>query len=65
MNMKKIISIVMMAVMTSLLTLEAFAASDITRKEAEKIALRDANTSRSKVSRFESEKERGKYEVEF
>ena len=63
--MKKIISAALMLVMASAFTLEAFASSGITREEAERIALRDANASRSKVSRFESEKEHGRYEIEF
>ena len=58
-------AVMVLIVMTLAMTVSSFAASEITLDEAEKIALKDAKVTRSEVKRFESERDGGKYEVEF
>ena len=63
--MKKIISTVMMVLMVISMSAVSFAGSQITSKEALRIALKDAHLTRAKVTKVENEYEHGKYEVEF
>lgn len=63
--MRRITAAAALIVMTIAMTVSSFAASGISLKKAEKIALKDAGVKRSQVKNFESERDGGKYEVEF
>ena len=64
-KMKRMLAVIAMIVMTVSMTVTSFAGTDISEKEAVKIALRNAGLTRAEVYRLEAEREHGKYEVEF
>ncbi len=64
-NIRKAAAVGVLIAVTIVMTVTSFAGSGITKKDAEKIALRDAGVKRSQVKRFESEREHGKFEIEF
>lgn len=66
--LKKIVTVGILIIMTLAMTAASFAESGITKiskKDAEKIALKDAGLKRTEVKRLESEYDDGKYEVDF
>ena len=66
--LKKMTTVGILIIMTLAMTAASFAESgitNITRKDAEKIALKDAGLTRSEVKRLESEYDDGKFEVDF
>lgn len=63
--MKKFFAAIVLIVMTVSMTATSFAQADVTKKEAVKIALRNAGLKKAEVCRLDAEREHGKYEVEF
>ncbi len=64
-GMRRFAAVMVLIVMTLAMTAASFAGSGISRKAAENKALKDAKVKRSQVTRLESEKDGGVYEIEF
>ncbi len=62
---RRTVSVMVLVIMTLAMTAVSFAGSGISLRKAEKIALKDAKVKRAQVKHFESERDGGKYEVEF
>ena len=64
-KMKKLMTVIILIVMTVPMTVVSFAGTEITEKEAVDKALKDAGLKRAEVRSLEADSEHGKYEVEF
>ena len=64
-EMKKLMTVIVLIVMTVPMTVVSFAGTEITEKEAVDKALKDAGLKRAEVRSLEADSEHGKYEIEF